>query len=277
MNERGAIAIIEREHGSLEDFAVLILSEHREALNTDVSIMKRAQMVGLPVTVFSRIIASSQFRQMLRVDLVNKAYDIEAEMSHVGKVVEVASGKEKAVVTPQGHLAYVDQNPRDVMEAGRYLNELRGTPIEKASQSAPSVVINIGQATPGGEDVSPTIDVALEPHRPQRAGALPPAGVRARLGETVSGESPTRQPDDPDLGAFYGADAEEEDEDHRLREKAGRVHTGQEVGDEVDGDVIDMEEERKPIGFKRRRSNRWPRRSMTQHLTVPVYGPEGDE
>lgn len=281
MNERSALAIIERDHGSLEDFAIEVLSEKRDALDSSIPITKRAQMVGLPVTVFARILASSQFRQMLRVDLVNDAFDIEAEREHVSAISNVARGRQKAVVTPQGQLAHVDQSPRDVMEAGRYLNELRGTPIDKGSQSAPSVVINIGQAEGPSEDerVPTTIDVAVEPHQPQRAGSLPPPGIRARLGETASGDAPVGESHDPDLGTFYGDRAEEEDEDSRIAEKAQRLRSRNEIDleEEDDEGEVDARTGRKIIGRRRPGGSRvfaWPSKRHAQ-VRVPVY--EGDD
>lgn len=223
MNERTALAVIDRDYGSIEDFAIALLGEKRDALDESLPLARRAEVADVPVTVFARIISSPQFRALLRVDLVNSVYGIEDEREHIMHVGRVARGSMKTVATASGKIAKVDQSPGDVIAAGRYLNELRGTPIEKTQQQAPSIVINIGGAEPGDDrDDAPTIDVDVEPYRPQRAGGLPPRAARARFGTAARGNAIPESHVDSDLGSVYGPNAEEQDEDWKLAQKAKR-------------------------------------------------------
>jgi hypothetical protein len=217
VNERTALAVIDRDHGSLEDFVISLLGEKREALDDTLPLTKRAEIAGLPLPVFARVISSPQFRALLRVDIVNSAFGIEAEMQHVERVAGVARGEQRLVMSPSGKFGRVDQAPTDVIAAGKYLNELRGTPIEKATQSAPSVVINIGKADEDATSI--TIDTEAIPHQPQRAGGLPPAGVRGGFAAPKLGAPAAQSQVDKELGHLYGANAEEADEDHALSQK----------------------------------------------------------
>ena len=223
MNERNALAIIDRDYGSIEDFALDILSEKRDALDESLPMVKRADIAGLPLTVFARIISSPSFRAILRTELVNTAFGIETESKHIEAVASVAKGDSRLVMNAKGDFGKVDQAPTDIISAGKYLNELRGTPIEKSAGSAPSVIINIGAANKGDADATPTIDVAVESYRPQRAGGLPPAGIRGRPGQAALG-SPAPQPTvDDGLRSIYGAGAEEADEDYAFTQKQNGV------------------------------------------------------
>jgi hypothetical protein len=227
MNERTALAVIDRDYGSLEDFVISLLGDKREALNEALPLPKRAEIVGLPLPIFARVISSPQFRALLRVDLVNTAFGIESELQHVHKIAGVARGEPRLTMSPSGKIGHVDQAPTDIIAAGKYLNELRGTPIEKATQSAPSVVINIGRPD-SDEAASITIDAEVVPHQPQRAGGLPPSGVRTGAASPKLNAAPTQPVMDKELGHLYGPGAQEADEDHALsqKRKVGEAEVG---------------------------------------------------
>lgn len=254
MNERNALAVIDRDYGSMEDFAIAVLSEKAEALDESLPMAKRAEAVGLPIPVFARILASPQFRALLRMDLVNTAFGIDTERRHVEHMAKVASGARRLTMSPSGKMGEVDQTPTDVIAAGKYLNELRGTPVDKGQASAPSLVINIG-GIPVGERISvetPTIDVDVEHHRPQRAGGLPPEAVRGRFGPSVQNPALPKSNVDEALGSLYGERAQEQDEDHALAEKQKR---GEEP---VNG------ESEQPVPDRRGQWNRrWPGRGLS--------------
>jgi len=223
MNERTALAVIDKEHGSLEDFAIFILAEKTAALDEDIPLPKRAEMVGLPIPVFARILASPQFRALLRTDIVNSAFGIQNEQKHIESVVKVARGDVRTVMSASGKIGEVDPAPGDLIAAGKYLNELRGTPIEKSQQQAPSLVINIGSPATLKEGDDPrTIQVDVESYQPQRAGGLPPSGVRDRFAAPARRDSLPQPQVDAGLGGIYGPSAEESDEDHKLAEKQKR-------------------------------------------------------
>lgn len=221
----------------MEDFAISILTDKREALDEDLPLTRRAEIAELPLPIFARIIASPQFRNLLRMDLVNNVFTIGAEQEHIHQVARVAQNHQKTVVSASGKVVQVDQAAGDIINAGKYLNELRGTPIEKRAESAPSVVINIG-GTQLGEEDAPTIDVDVESYRPQRAGSLPPPGVQARARNPVQQRTLPPTHDDEELGSLYGPNAEDEDEDRAIAEK-------QEPRETAAG-RIDFEETRNP-------------------------------
>ena len=266
MNERAALAIIDRDHGSLEDFVIAILGDKRDALDETLPLAKRADIAGLPLPVFARVISSPQFRALLRVDLVNMAFGIRNEQKHIEKVASVACGDLRLTMSPSGKLAEVDQSPTDVIAAGKYLNELRGTPIEKTTQSAPSVIINIGRVEE--QDAStPTITVEAGdvPYRPQRAGGLPPPGVRGvaqapRLGGT------TKEPGvDSELGHLYGSNAEEADEDHALAQKRRVNQTEEDRGRDESTELA------RPVHYGKFRiwGRNWPGRGEVPERAYP--------
>ena len=263
MNERTAIAVIERDYGSLEDFVIGLISDKREALNDNLPLPKRAELAGLPLPVFARVISSPQFRALLRIDLVNTAFSIDSELRHIQKVASVATGEPRLTMSPSGKIAHVDQAPADLIAAGKYLNELRGTPIEKATQSAHSIIINIGKAE-DNDATSITIDAEAIPYQPQRAGGLPPSGIRTGIATPkLSGSAP--QPTmDKELGHLYGAGAEEADEDHALAEKRKLTQAedgGQDERTESDGPIRD--------GKRRIWSRAWPSRGQVPERAYP--------
>jgi hypothetical protein len=235
VNERAALAIIERDHGSLEDFVIFLLSEKKDALSEDIPLVTRAEMVGLPVVVFARLLASPSFRSLLRVDLVNMAFTLQDELEHVRTVSRVAKGERRLVMSAKGDFGEVDQAPTDVIAAGKYLNDLRGTPIEKGASTGHSVIINIGRPEMPEANAQITIEADAVPYRAQRAGGLPPAGIRAGLGAPASRDAVPESRVDAGLGTLYGPSAEEADEDHALAEKQ-RVAKGVGDGSESDGD-----------------------------------------
>lgn len=224
VNKRSALSVVEEKYGSLEDLALYILEERREALDETLPLAKRAEAVGLPMLVFARVLADPAFRQLLRADLVNRAFTLAEEEHHIRQMVKVAIGEPKTVVTNKGNLVEVDQSPTDVIAAGRYLNELRGTPIEGKRESAfRGVVVNFEnvQVSFGAEPPSETVEAYV--HRPRRAGELPSGSGHA------SADAPARLPAvvgpgaDAGLGAFYGDGAKEADEAHALaRAEASR-------------------------------------------------------
>lgn len=223
MNERRALAVIETNHGSLEEFFVGVLDENPDVLNDELPIAQRAALANLPLPVFARVIKSQEFRSLVRSHLVNEEFSIFAERDHYRHMAGVAKGNRRLVATSKGDLVYIDQAPTDMIAAGRYLNEARGTPVEqKNAGGTGGVVINIGGATVniGGQDGSEdAVDVEFAPHQPRRAGDLPPSGVQSR-GAHAAGKLLGSEPvNDAAMGALYGPKAEEQDEDDLLRAK----------------------------------------------------------
>lgn len=219
MNETKALAVIETEYGSLEEFAYAVLSQPhmRPALDETESILTRAEASGLPVNVFGRIINSAAFRSILRTTIVNRSFGFHDEERHIKEIVSVAVGEDRKVMSPRGEIGLVDQAPGDVIAAGRYLNELRGTSVEQKGGGGGNISIQILNAN--GEQLEATTSVAVETpaggHTPRGAGALPPPGVLQRGSRALPGSQSAAAPTDsavpsrqhPEQPAAQSADA----------------------------------------------------------------------
>jgi len=271
MNTATALTVIEREYGSVEEFAYRLLSdpELRVALDDAQPMTKRAEIAQLPLGVFARVIASPAFRTILRADLVNQAYGLEAEAQHVRQMSKIAQGEKRLVMNAKGNYGEVDQAPTDVIAAGRYLNELRGTPVEsKSAALGGGITINIHNANNEAPeqvevtDVSFSVQDAPNIHRPARAGQLPPSGVLGR-GTSAAPRAATElgAGSDGGLGAIYGESAEEADEAAELaRKREGRAV-------EPATDDYDLEAGEAEDGVNRRRtSGPWPGRRGSQRM-----------
>lgn len=223
MSTRSTLSVIEQQYGSLEELAYHVLEEKQEALDETLPLAQRADAVGLPMLVFARVLADPMFRQMLRADLVNKAYTLAEEEAHIKHMVKVAVNEPRTVVTNKGNLAEIDQLPVDVISAGRYLNELRGTPVEGKKDSAfKGVVVNFENVTVtvGADEPTEAITIEAAAHVPRRAGDLPPEAVPARRPEAVPLPAKPRPTDDGVLGDFYGDSAREKDADYELARRS---------------------------------------------------------
>ena len=230
MNERNALAVIERQYGTIDDFFIQVIETAPECLDESLPLAQRAQAAMLPTHVFSRVINSAQFRALIRTELVNQAYGLAGEREHFETVARVARGKRRLVTTARGDLVEVDQNPLDVIAAGRYLNEARGTPVEQRQAATGGIYINIGspdaevEVKQGEEVLSVRVDSDSQPrpHQPRSAGDLPPPGAQARTKASVGQLPNGSETADASLGAFYGSSAEEADEEHQIEEKGLR-------------------------------------------------------
>src|SRR5690606_33558821 len=69
MSSRSALSVVEQQYGSLEELAYHILENKQDALDETLPLAQRAEMVGLPMLVFARILQDPMFRQILRADL----------------------------------------------------------------------------------------------------------------------------------------------------------------------------------------------------------------
>lgn len=185
MTERMALERVEEVHGSIEQFALHILTEARDVLDGAKAITLRADKVGLEPQVLNFLLTQSQaFRRMMRGIMVNQVFDLDSEQKHIQRVKIAATDEvKKNVVTSKGTIVKVDHTPEDVMKAGEYLNKYRGTPLSAGEiQSGPSLIINFGSPGGGSGDDGKTITVEEAPagFKSLRAGGLPPEGARKR-------------------------------------------------------------------------------------------------
>lgn len=264
MNTATALTVIEREFGSVEEFAYRLLSDDELKLALDESqpLTKRAELVGLPLGVFARVISSPAFRTILRADLVNAAYGLQAEAKHISEVSQIAQGKKRLVMSPKGTFGEVDQAPADIIAAGKYLNELRGTPVESkgGAGGGAGITINIHNANNESPervevtDVSFAVQDAPDVHRPARAGQLPPPGVLGR-GSPAAPRAATQlgSGGDGGLGALYGESAEEADEAAEIARRTGGAAAGAE-----DHDPAPEPEEEERVKSRLRKNGAWP-------------------
>lgn len=194
MNDSKALAVLEQAYGGIDDFAYAVLTDPnmKVALDETQSLVMRAEAVGLPLKVFSRVLNTPAFKAALRTSLVNAEFGFYDEQRHVQEIVKVATGQQRTVMSPRGNIGLVDPGPSDIIAAGRYLNDLRGTTVDgKGLNGGASVniqIVNANAATTvgaapgdaGREGEAVTVDAAAVAYAPKRAGGLPPRGVRER-------------------------------------------------------------------------------------------------
>lgn len=217
MDERLAIDRVEEKYGTLEEFALFCMVDAPEVLSSEVSAPVRAKMTGLDGRVLDFLLTKSpKFRALMRSAIANTYFGLAEEASHVKSVVAIATNKGKKVVSNKGHIVEVDNSEKAVIEAGRYLNEYRGTPLESSQRSATvGVQVIFGglpTPAPGSADEATahqlvsgadhhgserTVTVAghtVRQHSPLRPGQLPPASARARYSGMEAGSDPLGTP-----------------------------------------------------------------------------------
>lgn len=196
LTERSALEAVEEVHGSIEQFALFVLTEAKDVLKSDKSITLRAQQVGLePQTLNYILTQSTAFRRLMREVIVNQSFDLEAEVQHIERVkIAATNSQRKEVVTPKGVLAKVDYSLDEVVKAGEYINKYRGTPLSAGeTRTGPNLVINFGSPEGGRDGKTITVEgqeVAPTGFKRLRAGGLPPSGAQKRYlaGKNGGGE-----------------------------------------------------------------------------------------
>lgn len=199
MNNAKALALIEDEYGGVEEFAAAVLTHPQKNLILDEteSIIRRAEVLGLPTIALSRMLSNPAFKASLRTAIVNSNFGFFDEEKHIQEIVKVATNHERTVMSPKGTIGHVDQAPGDVIAAGRYLNDLRGTTVDPKGGPGGGSTISIQILNANNEAVQAVADVqvsaeATAPHHtPRRAGALPPPGVLERGSRAAPGSAVT--------------------------------------------------------------------------------------
>ena len=235
MNESRAITAVEEAYGSLEDLVYFILSEHPEVLEDNLPLAKTAALLNLDPNIAHFLLSrSGRFRMLVRADLVNREFSMMAESAHIHEVVKVATNQGAERMTAKGDIVSIDHMPSDIMAAGKYLNDYRGTSLQQEkSRVSLGVQVNfIGV----GDDGAPIVDVEavesdapreeLPRHRPARAGDLPPPDARQRyaLADGRSSKPPRRTGDELD---FYSAEADEEARDSAYEKRTASFLEGE--------------------------------------------------
>lgn len=255
MNESRAIAAVEETYSSLEDFTLYVLSECPEVLEDDLPIAKIADLVNLDPGVAHFVLTrSTRFRMMVRSDLVNREFTLGAESRHIKEVVGIAKNDGVMRMTAKGDIVSVDHQPADIMAAGKYLNDYRGTSLQQ-EKSRITLGVQVNFIGIGDED-GPTIDVQavesdterqeLPHHRPARAGDLPPPDARQRYALSDGKPQRSQRRTGGELD-FYSPAADEEARDSELEARTRQF---------VEGERADNYGAEGPVGHK----SKWPTR-----------------
>ena len=135
MNESRAIAAVEESYGSLEDLVYFILADCPEVLEGNLTLDKLSSTLRLdPAVAHFMVNRSNRFRMLVRADLVNREFDLLAEGTHIHEVVNIATNQGASRMTAKGEIVNIDHAPTDIMAAGKYLNDYRGTSIQQDKQ-----------------------------------------------------------------------------------------------------------------------------------------------
>lgn len=238
-----SIAIVDDAYGGVDGFVQALLADENDvALDDALPMTVRAEAAGLPLSVFAQVVRSREFITLLRAGLVRREFGLQVEAEHIQQVAKVARGEQRRVMSARGTFGDVDQAPTDVIAAGKYLNELRGTPVERTPQSAGvSFNINIENALVSVEveHDSSALGEVDHRHSARRAGDLPPAGVLGRSGQAVREQLGSGTANfDRELGVIYGPDSEQEAYDHEVAERTRKYQERRTSSESQDPDSL---------------------------------------
>lgn len=171
MREDKALALVEQQFGSLEEFGWQLITEHPEVLDDDYDLIALSQKLGVDAGPLGRILRGSAFRSLMTRLVVANEFTIRDEMEHVKTIKADALNPKR--------------NTDTRIKARQHLAVLEGKPLNNSQTGNSGMVLQINFAQPASppqvEGDERTIDV--EVHRPARAGDLPPAGARRRRAE----------------------------------------------------------------------------------------------
>lgn len=193
MSGSEAIALVEKEHGSLEAFCYNLTLNYPEFTSGAHSLDKKAKKTNLPPAAIVALMTSKDFQRRLRETATMAMYSLEDTVEHIAAVVDAAKG--------QGFELAGGVKPMDAINAGRYLEELKGTPLKREQeQGGLSIVVNIGpQLNAYGELVESTKDEytidmqspiskpELAYHAPSGLFSKPPQGVYDKTKDYLDG------------------------------------------------------------------------------------------
>lgn len=184
--ENEVVRLVEERYGSLEAFAVFILEEHPDLFTPKYTPKHREKITGIPAKHLLTLKGSLQFRRLISSEIIQREFGIETEIEHVRVVVAKSTDP----------LADV----KDIIAAGRYLEERRGTPLGvNERQVLPMIQINTGPQLywyGDGDAQAQALDGpsirGLPPsrHKPKVFGDEPPDAVKNRV--LVSGTQDSR-------------------------------------------------------------------------------------
>lgn len=225
---RNAMSALEERYGGMEEFVATISydPEYKNVMNEDLPLFRRAELAGFSLTEFMVIIGSPEFKVLRRKELLNLRWTDNREAKHIEHMIDVAENKPRKTTTQTGKIVEVDHSPADIIASGKYLAELRGTPVDKSQQQVRGGVTIIieNHNGRGSLDAAQTIDIDMEDyHRPQIAGGAPPPGIleRTQRPALLVGDRSAAGAEG-DVGAFYGRRASEEEEAQEIARRAAR-------------------------------------------------------
>ncbi len=259
MSQKEALAEVEAKYGGLEELVLHLLTEAPEVLDLGegepLGLPAKAERAELSLETTAFVLnRSPQFRALLRSDIVNQVFTLEAERKHIQKVTEIAKGDDRIVASPRGGTVQVSQVASDVIKAGDYLNKYRGSPLDEG-KGGPMLPFQINFI--GREEVQVTqlgggsgADRPIEAHftaqpeaesagyQPQSAGDLPPEAARRHYRKTSGGAFDDLDAEDGYPLDLYGSEAAEKARDREIAEKKARDgHPTEPSGDFREGRV----------------------------------------
>ena len=225
--ENEAIKKVEERYGSLEEFIAFVITDYPDLFTPKYTPKHREQITGIKAHLLASVKGSVRFRRLASSEIVHQQFDLNREMEHVRVVVEKS-------VDSLGDV-------KDVIAAGRYLEERRGTPLNQGERLAlPSIVINTGPQLHLYEgDEHATIPTTS--YRPKIFGDEPPITVKDRA-LTSGGPQPFALPEAAELPGSQevvvraiGSDFESREDSFTAEprgsevEEDGRVYAGRQL------------------------------------------------
>lgn len=174
MQTKEAITLVERKHGSVEDFAWLLLNEHPEVIDGSYNLQKLAATLKMPMAAVSKVMNSPHFRTVMSQMVVQTEYTIADELKHVRTIKRDATNAKKNVNTR--------------IAAREHLARLEGRPLNKQEGNV-NVPIQVVFATLSDDVERIHIEsVEGETYVPAKRSDLPPEGARRRYFTRDTGE-----------------------------------------------------------------------------------------
>lgn len=184
------------DYGNLEGFCLFVISEYPNFIGKNDSPLAKADRTGLPLKVCLGLLQSKDFQATLTRMMAAQEVDFEFQMAHLEKIKEyakgVGTGKAKAT---------------EAIAAGKYLQQLRGTPLHEESAKG-GVVININAGA----------RLSIEAGGFMLPGAELPPAVAPRHLATIASLTSGEDSDNADLSSDFGFYGEQDEDEVEFEE-----------------------------------------------------------
>lgn len=144
--QQNAVAQVGRLFDSVEGFIAAIIEVAPGFLDGEnISPEVIAGKLGIPEFAFIAVINSNAYQNAMDSYAASTTYNLQARVRAMQKLVEVATGGQKLVMSPKGDAVYVDRDTGEVIAADKHLRSLQSRPLETSKgMQASGITIQFG-------------------------------------------------------------------------------------------------------------------------------------